>query len=157
MRGRDDLWLSYKAQELKRLGSDNPVTAEASGYLRWHSYSLECLDTVRGLFYGPSSERVIDPSVWDQLCDTAWAVWLGDCGEFHPDGIRLRVGVHGKAASACRDYFWELDIQCHLSGKGRATRLAFDVDSSYRFLKVCKHQIPRFMANRYTEALGEPE
>ena len=156
MRGKDDIWLTYKSQELRRFGSETPITCEDNGYLRWHSFSVPCFDEVRAMFYDGSGRR-IDPGVWDELRDIAWAIWLGDCGEVAEDGIKLRVGVHGAAANDCQGYFRELGMECDLIGKGRAARLVFGVPASYRFLGICGHQIPRFMANRYTKALGESQ
>lgn len=153
MRGKDAEWIGYKASELRRLASESPITSEADGYLRWHSFSLPCLDEIRGLFYN-GTQRCIAPSVFAELRDIALAIWLGDSGDVNPRGISLKVGVHGVHAKDCRQYFRDLDMPCNLSGSGRATKLVFDDKVSYRFLQICGHQVPPVLAKRYKESLN---
>ena len=144
MRGKDNLWLEYKALELKDLASDAPFTVEKT--LRWHSLCYPIFNKFRNMFY-QEGNRVLQPEPLDRLHDVGLAIWYGDCGSYHNGKVTLRTHIWGRQGTLLvASYFDAIGCPGEIGQEKKCWRFYMEGDSAKRYLEQVLPQLPSFMA-----------
>ena len=141
MRDKDLSWLKFKADQIKDLTSQSPMTIEKTN--RWHSVCYPLFNEYHEMFY-EGKERVVRTDSLNLLHDSSIAIWFGDVGKCRGDLVSVNTNIWGKKGTeTIVEYFKSLDWQCDIVMERKKYRIRLDKDSSKDFLKLVSPYLPK--------------
>jgi hypothetical protein len=154
MRSRNQLWLSYKAEELKELASQKPLSGDANTY-RWHSNCFPVFNEFYELFYY-RKKKTVPANVLDSLRDIGLAIWYGDSGKVVKKCAVMNTHRFGtKGTQTVARYFRSITYNCEVIKERGNLRVRLDEESTQRFFRLIGHRLPGFMWHKL-ETSGGP-
>jgi hypothetical protein len=152
MRSRNLDWLRWKATELRPLASENPMTAEKT--YRWHSMCYPIFTQMRSRFYGEGRELKLE--AFEQIRDTSYTVWFGDCGKISRGCVILNTHIWKEEGShIIKEYFGLIDYNAEVIKERKYFRVKLDSDSSQDFLTLACKKMPNFMMKNIPSYLSD--
>jgi len=141
MRDKDLSWLKFKAEQLKDLTSQSPLTIEKTN--RWHSVCYPIFNEYHEMFY-KGKNRVLKIEHLNLLHDSSIAIWFGDAGKCKGDQVVINTNIWGKKGTEIIvEYFKSLDWQSEGFLERKNCRVRLDVESSKEFLKLVSPYLPK--------------
>jgi hypothetical protein len=141
MRDKDLFWLKFKAEQLKDLTSQSPLTIEKTN--RWHSVCYPIFNEYHEMFY-KGKNRVLKIEHLNLLHDSSIAIWFGDAGKCKGDQVVINTNIWGKKGTdIIVEYFKSLDWQSEGFLERKNCRVRLDVESSKEFLKLVSPYLPK--------------
>lgn len=141
MRDKDLSWLKFKAEQLKDLTSQSPMTIEKTN--RWHSVCYPLFNEYHEMFY-KLKNRVLKIEHLNLLHDSSIAIWFGDAGKCKGDQVVINTNIWGKKGTEIIvEYFKSLDWGSESFLERMNYRVRLDVDSSKEFLKLVGPYLPK--------------
>lgn len=141
MRDKDLSWLKFKADQLKDLTSQSPLTIEKTN--RWHSVCYPLFNEYHEMFYD-GKKRCIRTDALNLLHDSSIAIWFGDAGKCKGDNVILNANIWGKSgAEMIVEYFRSLDWAADIFLERKNYRVKLDAESSDDFLKLVSPYLPK--------------
>lgn len=141
MRDKDLVWLKFKADQLKELTSQSPLTIETTN--RWHSVCYPLFNEYHKMFY-EGKNRILNIDCLNLLHDSSLAIWFGDAGKCRSNSIILNTNIWGKKGTELiMEYFESLDWKVSLFMERKNYRVKFDEESSKDFLKLVGPYLPK--------------
>lgn len=140
MRGRDENWLRFKANELECLATENSLTIDSTS--RWHSISHPELMTFYKRFYIDKT-RSLNIEAFELLYDMALAVWFKDCGHLSKKNVVFNTNIWGETGSQiCLEYFNLISYDATIVKQRNHYRVHLDEASSMKFIKMISPCLP---------------
>lgn len=141
MRDKDLSWLKFKADQLKELTSQSPMTIEKTN--RWHSVCYPVFNEFREMFY-KNDKRKLDPESLNLLHDSSIAIWFGDAGKCRSGRAVFNTNIWGKEGTeAIAEYFETIDLKCEVFMERKNYRVRLDAASTEDMLKMCAPYLPK--------------
>lgn len=141
MRDKDFSWLKFKADQIKDLSSQSPMTIEKTN--RWHSVCYPVFNEYREMFYRGDKRR-LDPDSLSLLHDSSIAIWFGDAGKCKGGRAVFNTNIWGKeGAEAIAEYFGTIDFRCEVFTERKNYRVRLDPESTEEMLKMCAPYLPK--------------
>jgi hypothetical protein len=141
MRDKDLSWLKFKAEQLKDLTSQSPLTIEKTN--RWHSVCYPIFNEYHEMFY-KGKNRVLKIEQLNLLHDSSIAIWFGDAGKCKGDQVVINTNIWGKKGTdIIVEYFKSLDWKSEGFLERKNCRVRLDVESSKEFLKLVGPYLPK--------------
>jgi hypothetical protein len=141
MRDKDLSWLKFKAEQLKDLTSQSPMTIEKTN--RWHSVCYPVFNEYHDMFY-KAKNRVLKIEHLNLLHDSSIAIWFGDAGKCKGDQVVINTNIWGKKGTdMIVEYFKSLDWKSESFLERKNCRVRLDVESSKEFLKLVGPYLPK--------------
>jgi len=141
MRDKDLVWLKFKADQIKDLASQSPMTIEKTN--RWHSVCYPLFNEFYEMFY-EKGERRLKVDDLNLLHDSSIAIWFGDSGKCRGKSVVINTNIWGKKGTdmIC-EYFNSLDWKTTVFLERKNYRVKMDEESSEDFLKMVSSYLPR--------------
>lgn len=141
MRDKDLTWLKFKADQLKDLTSQSPLTIEKTN--RWHSVCYPIFNEFYQMFYD-GKNRSLKTENLNLLHDSSIAIWFGDAGKCIGENVVLNTNIWGKSGTEkiC-EYFESLDWESKIFLERKNYRVKLSAVSSGEFLKLCDAYLPK--------------
>jgi hypothetical protein len=149
MRGKNDLWLSYKMEELATLFKSKTIYQYGSTYRCYSRCCQELSDLRTQLFV--SNRRSISLALFEELRlrDIGIAIWFLESGGKTGRGRKnayLNTTVYGKKGSEIiRDYFQLVGCDCNVNKNINRRRVVFSIPGTENLFKITAHCFPTFM------------
>lgn len=141
MRDKDLTWLKFKADQLKDLTSQSPLTIEKTN--RWHSVCYPIFNEYYEMFY-EGGERKLRTESLNLLHDSSIAIWFGDAGKCKGDRVVLNTNIWGKKGTeTIVEYFASIDLNAEIYMERKNYRIRMDENSSKDFLKMVGAHLPK--------------
>ena len=141
MRDKDLDWLKFKADQLKDLTSQSPMTIEKTN--RWHSVCYPVFNEYREMFYH-GKNRCIRMENLHLLHDSSIAIWFGDAGKCRSNNAIFNTNIWGKKGTeTIVEYFRSIDWTCDMFLERKNYRVKLDEDSSEELLKMSSSYLPK--------------
>jgi len=141
MRDKDIEWLRFKADQIKDLASQSPMTIEKTN--RWHSVCYPVFNEFHNMFYEDGNRRLKVEDL-NLLHDSSIAIWFGDAGKCKGDSVVLNTNVWGKEGTEMIvEYFKSLDWGASVFLERKNYRVKLDGESSEDFLKMVSNYLPK--------------
>jgi hypothetical protein len=141
MRDKDLDWLKFKADQLKDLTSQSPLTIEKTN--RWHSVCYPLFNDFYNMFYD-GKNRKLKMEDLNLLHDSSIAIWFGDAGKCKKEKVFLNTNIWGKKGTELiSEYFTNLDWENNIVLERKNFRIILSEDSSEEFLKLCDPYLPK--------------
>lgn len=147
MRGKNLLWMEHKASILAVLAGPHAFLSEKT--YRWHSLCYPLFNVLYEQFY-KNGKRHLKLSSLERLQDHTWAIWFGDCGEYHDGIVTLNTHVWGKKGTqVIQEYLGYCGCDGKIFCDRGCYRLKLNEEGSATFMKDASKQLPAFMLRRY--------
>ena len=141
MRDKDLAWLKFKAEQLKDLTSQSPLTIAKTN--RWHSVCYPLFNDYHEMFY-KGKNRVLKVERLNLLHDSSIAIWFGDAGKCKGDQVMINTNIWGKKGTeTIVEYFKSLDWESEGFLERKNYRIRLDLESSKEFLKLVGPYLPK--------------
>ncbi len=141
MREKDISWLRFKADQLKDLASQSPMTIEKTN--RWHSVCYPIFNEFHEMFYDGGKRR-LKAETLNLLHDSSIAVWFGDAGKCKGESVVLNTNIWGEEGTGLIvEYFKSLEWNASVSLERKNFRVKLDRDSSEDFLTMVSSHLPK--------------
>lgn len=141
MRDKDLAWLKFKADQLKELTSQAPLTIEKTN--RWHSVCYPLFNEYYDMFYN-GKNRCLRMENLHLLHDSSIAIWFGDAGKCKNDCVIFNTNIWGKKGTeSIVEYFRSLDWEAEIFMERKNYRIRMNEDSSKDFLKLVGPYLPK--------------
>ena len=141
MREKDLSWLKFKADQLKNLTSQSPLTIEKTN--RWHSVCYPLFNDFHKLFYR-GKQRCLDVDQLNLLHDSSFAIWFGDSGKYIKNNIILNTNIWGKSGTQkIKKYFESLEWKPEIFLERKKYRIILDEPSSEEFKDIVNPYLPK--------------
>jgi len=141
MRDKDISWLRFKADQLKELTSQSPMTIEKTN--RWHSVCYPLFNEYYGMFYH-GKNRCLRSEHLNLLHDSSLASWFGDTGKCKGGKVFLNTNIWGKKGTeSVVEYFESLDWRAEVVMERKNYRVRMHEESSEDFLKLVAPYLPK--------------
>jgi hypothetical protein len=141
MRDKDLSWLKFKADQLKELTSQSPLTIEKTN--RWHSVCYPMFNEYQQMFYS-GKNRMIKEETLNLLHDSSIAIWFGDAGKCRGENAIFNTNIWGKKGTdMIAEYFRSLDWKADVFLERKNYRVRIDSESTKEMLKICSAYLPR--------------
>jgi hypothetical protein len=141
MRDKDISWLRHKAEQLKDLASQSPMTIEKTN--RWHSVCYPIFNEFYDMFY-KDGERRLKIDDLNLLHDSSLAVWFGDSGKCRGKNAIFNTNIWGKdGTESVVEYFKSLDWDVSIFMERGNYRIKMGEESSEEFLKMVASYLPK--------------
>lgn len=149
MRESNQLWLSYKVEQLRDFFKmDGYTIKKDKNTYRCYSAAYPLFNDIYDLFY-EDGQKKISTEILDGLNDVAWMVWFLDAGRKTKRKAYLRTHKFGEEGSKIiQAYFNSLDCACELTQKRGRYELVFPTKGAVQLLKTIIHRVPKFMLHR---------
>jgi hypothetical protein len=141
MRDKNLSWLKFKADQLKNLTSQSPLTIEKTN--RWHSVCYPVFNEYHQMFY-KGKDRILRAETLNLLHDSSIAIWFGDSGKCKDDCVVLNTNIWGKKGTErIVEYFDTIDWKAEIFLERKNYRVILDKPSSKDFLKLISPYLPK--------------
>ena len=141
MRDKDIDWLKHKADQIKDLASQSPMTIEKTN--RWHSVCYPLFNEFYEMFYD-NGNRSLKMKDLNLLHDSSIAVWFGDSGKCNGKNVVLNTNIWGKTGTeSVVEYLSSLDWKSSVFLERGNYRIKIDEDSSEEFLNMVASYLPK--------------
>jgi hypothetical protein len=141
MRDKDLVWLKFKADQLKELTSQSPLTIEKTN--RWHSVCYPMFNEYHEMFYN-GKNRCIRTEQLNLLHDSSIAIWFGDAGKCKGDSAVFNTNIWGKKGTeTIAEYFKSLDWGAEIFLERKNYRVRLDPESTKEMLKMSAPYLPK--------------
>ena len=141
MRDKDLVWLKFKADQLKELTSQSPMTIEKTN--RWHSVCYPVFNEFRDMFY-EGGKREIKLDRLNLLHDSSIAIWFGDAGRCKSGHGVFNTNIWGKKGTeTIIEYFAGLDWKAEIFMERKNYRVKLDEEATNEMLKLCSPYLPK--------------
>lgn len=141
MRDKDLEWLNFKADQIKDLSSQSPMTIEKTN--RWHSVCYPVFNEYREMFYDGDKRRLGSDSL-NLLHDSSIAIWFGDAGKCRSGRAFFNTNIWGKdGTEKIAEYFESLDWGCEVFKERGNYRVRLSAESTDEMLKMCAPYLPK--------------
>lgn len=149
MRSKFGAWLDYKANELRGLSSQEPMTIEKTN--RWHSLCYPIFNDLHKMFW-QDKERKINQKIFDELSFYTLMIWFGDTGTYKGGIIQFNTHIWGEeGTNQIVDYFNKVNYKSKVFLERKKFRIKFDFDSSENFMKSISPHMPYFLAEQFSK------
>jgi hypothetical protein len=149
MRSKNDLWLSYKMEELMPLFKNTTAYKYGSTYRCYSGCCQELSDLRKQLFI--ANKRRVSLELFDELRlkDIGLAIWFlesgGKTGRNRKNAY-LNTTIYGKKGSeTIRDYFNLIECNCSVNKNKNRRRVVFSIKGTENLFKITAHCFPIFM------------
>lgn len=141
MRDKDLSWLRFKADQLKNLTSQSPLTIEKTN--RWHSVCYPLFNDFHKLFY-KGKQRIMNVDQLNLLHDSSMAIWFGDAGKCKGKNVILNTNIWGKSGNdKIKKYFESLDWGAEIFLERKNYRIILDESASKEFKEIINPYLPK--------------
>ena len=141
MRDKDITWLKFKADQLKELTSQSPLTIEKTN--RWHSVCYPVFNEYHEMFYNGKNRNLTIEQL-NLLHDSSIAIWFGDAGKCKDDCVVINTNIWGKKGTEnIVEYFKSLDWNASIFLERKNYRVKLDKESSQDFLNLVGSYLPK--------------
>jgi hypothetical protein len=141
MRDKDLSWLKFKADQMKELSSQSPMTIEKTN--RWHSVCYPVFNEFRDMFY-KDGDRSLNVDLLNLLHDSSIAIWFGDAGKCKGGRAVFNTNIWGKKGTdIIVEYFKSLDWECDIFMERKNHRVRLGLESTEEMLKMCAAYLPK--------------
>ena len=141
MRDKDLSWLKFKADQIKELSSQSPMTIEKTN--RWHSVCYPVFNEFRDMFY-KDDKRNLSEECLGLLHDSSIAIWFGDAGKCKAGKAVFNTNIWGEEGTQkIAEYFKSLEWDCEVFGERGNQRVRMSVKSTEEMLKMCSPYLPK--------------
>lgn len=141
MREKDISWLRYKADQLKDLASQSPMTIEKTN--RWHSVCYPIFNEFYDMFY-EDGKRVLKMDVLNLLHDSSIAVWFGDAGRCKGESVVINTNIWGEdGTNLVVEYFRSLEWEASIMLERKNFRVKLSREPSDEFLSMVSSYLPK--------------
>ncbi len=138
-------WLFYKAEELKHIEAETPVSQNEKR-LRWRSKSSKTEWLPFRENHYKDGKKMVKLEILDSLRDIGLAIWFGDKGYWATKKrIGLRTSAYGDDNVIIKKYFDEVGMPCEIRKYKKIQRIMFTKQGTLTFLKVVAHCLPKCM------------
>lgn len=141
MRDKDLSWLKFKADQMKELSSQSPMTIEKTN--RWHSVCYPVFNEYRDMFYD-GDKRCLRVDSLNLLHDSSIAIWFGDAGKCKSGRAVFNTNIWGQdGTEKIAEYFRNLEWDCEVFSERGNYRVRLSPASTEEMLKMCSPYLPK--------------
>lgn len=141
MRDKDLSWLKFKADQLKDLSSQSPMTIEKTN--RWHSVCYPVFNEYREAFYKDGKRKLTSESL-GLLHESSIAIWFGDAGKCRSGRAVFNTNIWGaEGTDLIVEYFKSIDLECEVFMERKNRRVRLAPDATEELLKMCAPYLPK--------------
>lgn len=141
MRDKDIKWLNFKADQLKELSSQSPITIEKTN--RWHSVCYPIFNEYRDIFYEKSKRKLKIESL-NLLHDLSIAIWFGDSGKCRSNRAYFNTNIWRKeGTNKIVEYFKSIEWDCEIFKERNNFRVRLSEESTKEMLNMCSSYLPK--------------
>lgn len=99
---------------------------------------------MRSRFYEDGRELKLE--AFEQIRDTAYTVWFGDCGKIDKGCVVLNTHIWKEEGSKIiKNYFELIDYKAEVIKQRKYFRVKLDEESSLDFMQIAIKKMPNFM------------